>query len=182
MPFEYTLPLTGAGVQTLPYLASTATTLSGITGTLNLSAVTTLTDTLSFGAGRGTKFTLNVTARPAAGAVTLSATSTDIFLTVPNSRGGTTIYGYIDSSTLNGTTSAYTANIKFRDMDYLATTLALSGSRNNCVFVSSATQIDNPFFVRIGVSSITTVNSGLSTLNRYYRTISRHTRLVQGEY
>jgi hypothetical protein len=182
MPFEYTLPLTGVSVQNVTYTATGASTLSGITGTLNLSAVTTLTNTLCVGAGYGTRFSLFFrTLQTASTAAPLSAGPNDIFLTIPNSRGGTVVYGYVDSSTLNTTTSGYTINIKFRDMDYLATTLALSGSRTSCTF-QNTTVIDNPLIVRIGTPSINTVNAGLSTTNRYFRTVSRQTRLVQGEY
>ena len=181
MAYEYTLPLTGVAAQATTYVATGTSTLSGITGTLNLSAVTTLTDTLCTGAGFGTRFSLRFSARPASGGTTLSATSDSIFLTIPNNRGGTTVYGYIDSSTLNAASSAYSLNIKFRDMDYLATTLALSGVRNTTTFAST-TQIDNPLIVRIGAPPVTTTQAGLSTINRFFRTVSRQTRLVQGEY
>lgn len=180
MPYEYTLPLTGTVVQNVTYVGTTATTLSGITGTLNLSADTTLKTTLCTGGGFGTRYIFNFSVRPGPTGLTLSATSTDLLLTLPSSRGGTLVYGYVDSSTLNGTTSAFTLNVKFNDTNFLATTLQLSGIRGTCTF-GPATQIDNPLVI-LNAPSVTTVYRGLSTTNSYFRTTSRQTRLVQGEY
>lgn len=186
MAFEYNLPLSGVTVQTVTYVHATSTT-STVTGTLNLSAVTTLTDTLSVGAGKGTKFILDVALAAASTGGSLTAANDGILLTIPSSRGSITTYGYVDSSTFTWANSAYTASIKFRDPNFIATTLNLSGVAANATFATTS-RIDNPLVVLQGnpfpsnTFNTTVVYQGLSSSNVYFRTVSRQARLVQSEY
>jgi hypothetical protein len=94
----------------------------------------------------------------AAGAITLSLSSASVFPTA------VVIPGYITASTFNGSTSAASVTIQFNDINFLSTSISLTGSAltagidgtkssviDNLIFAST-----NPSVAQLGVRGLRT--------------------------
>ena len=175
MPYEYLLPLTNRIAQTITRTPAT----SAISGTLSLSAATTLVvPSLS---GNTTVSNLSVTfaLTPNSTLNGVSATPTGINLTQGTRLGNVIVYGRVDTSTFVASTSTITATIKFNDPNYVTTNIDIS-ARGTSAIVLSTSVIDNPLVILQPDGDYTATFSGLTSTNMVYRTVGRQVRLRQG--
>lgn len=184
MAYEYNLPvLASPNSFTLSYVTLGGTDLIA-TSTLSLSSTPTYTTGFS-SVGGVVNSRLGITL----GGTTLSALSAStsgISLSVLNNIGNVTVYGYILSSTWNPVTSAYAAVIAFSSPQYIATSFTISGFATTVKFLTGArtpSVIDNTLIAIPNTMPRVTIWNRLSSINvNQFRTVSRQTRLVQGEY
>lgn len=174
MPYEYLLPLTNRIAQTITRTPAT----SAISGTLSLSAATTLVvPSLS---GNTTVSNLSVTFALTPTALnSVSATPIGISLTQGTRLGNVIVYGRVDTSTFVASTSTITATIKFNDPNYVTTNIDIS-ARGTSAIVLSTSVIDNPLVILQPDGDYTATFSGLTSTNMVYRTVGRQVRLRQG--
>ena len=175
MPYEYLLPLSNRTIQTVTRTPAT----SAISGTLSLSAATTLVvPSLS---GNTTVSNLSVTfaLTPKSTLNGVSATPTGISLTQGTRLGDVIVYGKVDTSTFVQSTSTITANIKFNDPNYVTTSINISAIGTSAGTLSTSV-IDNPLIILATDGDYTATFSGLTSTNMVYRTVGRQVRLRQG--
>lgn len=175
MPYDYLLPLSNRTVQTVTRTPAT----SAISGTLSLSAATTLVSpTLS---GNTTVSNLSVTfaLTPNSSLNGVSATATGISLTQGSRLGNVVVYGRIDSSTFTQSTSTITATIEFNDPNYVTTNIDIS-ARGTSAIALSTSRLDNPLIILASDGDYTSTFGGLTSTNVVYRTVGRQVRLRQG--
>lgn len=175
MPYEYLLPLSNRTVQTVTRTPAT----SAISGTLSLSAATTLVVPSLSGTTTVSNLSVAFTLTPNATLNGVSATPIGISLTQGTRLGNVIVYGKVDTSTFVASTSTITATITFNDPNYVTTNINISARGTSAVALSTS-QLDNPLVILATDGDYTATFSGLTSTNMVYRTVGRQVRLRQG--
>jgi hypothetical protein len=175
MPYEYLLPLTNRTAQNITRTGAT----SAISGTLSLSAATTLVVPSLSGTTTVSNLSVAFTLTPNSTLNGVSATSTGISLTQGTRLGNVIVYGKVDTSTFVASTSTITATIKFNDPNYVTTNIDISARGTSAIALSTSV-LDNPLVILATDGDYTATFSGLTSTNMVYRTVGRQVRLRQG--
>ena len=159
---------------TLPIVAYTQTysfrpLSAGITATYTLSAETMLATPPLSGDDKYCKFLLYAELGTHANRTTLSATQ--VVLNYTSIFGAQSAIGRVDSSTYSGNTSAFTAGLKFDNLNFHNTTINLSGQSVTSV-IESTTLVDNPMYITDFVVTDSTAD------NLQFKTVGNHVRLA----